>query len=78
MRAWIHYWTRKTAERQESVSGPGEHLDHAAGNLFRERRLHNRPDRAWVWLQDVRKREPTLFAHRHLIVRTSGRTVGAG
>lgn len=53
-----------------------EHLHRWAMRKFK--RLRNRPEKAWAWLHGVRRREPTLFAHWHLIARTSGRPVGAG
>ena len=53
-----------------------EHLHRWAMHKFK--RLRNRPDKAWAWLRAARKREPTLFAHWHLIARTAGRSVGAG
>ena len=53
-----------------------EHLVRWAMHKFK--RLRGRPDKAWAWLRDARKREPTLFAHWHLIALTSSRTVGAG
>jgi len=47
--------------------------------MYKFKRLRGRPDRARAWLDGVRTREPRLFAHWHLITRTtSGRTVGAG
>ena len=33
---------------------------------------------ARAWLHGVRRREPRLFAHWHLIARIPGRAVGAG
>ena len=53
-----------------------EHLVRWAMHKFK--RLRRRPDRAWAWLRDARKREPKLFAHWHLLARTGGRSVGAG
>jgi hypothetical protein len=53
-----------------------EHLVRWA--MYKFKRLRHRPDRAWAWLDGVRRREPTLFAHWHLIAHTSGRAVGAG
>jgi hypothetical protein len=37
MSAWIHYWTRKTTDREESRHVPGDRLEHTAGNLFRKK-----------------------------------------
>jgi putative transposase len=33
--------------------------------------------RAWRWLDTVRRRQPTLFAHWYLLPSTPRRTVGA-
>ena len=60
---------------QNASTGP-HHLVRWA--MYKFKRLRHRPDRAWAWLDGVRRREPTLFAHWHLIAHTSGRAVGAG
>ncbi len=52
-----------------------EHLVSWATQKFK--RLRGRPIRAWAWLSAVRQREPTLFAHWHLLPVTGGRPVGA-
>ena len=52
-----------------------EHLVSWATQKFK--RLRGRPRRAWAWLSAVRQREPTLFAHWHLLPVTGGRPVGA-
>lgn len=52
-----------------------EHLVRWATHKFK--RLRGKPVRAWAWLSAVRQREPTLFAHWHLLPATQGRPVGA-
>ena len=52
-----------------------EHLVRWALQKFK--RLRGRPTRAWRWLDTVRRRQPTLFAHWYLLPSTPRRTVGA-
>jgi RNA-directed DNA polymerase len=52
-----------------------EHLVRWAMHKFK--RLRGRPAWAWAWLTAVRRREPTLFAHWHLLPVTRSRPVGA-
>ena len=52
-----------------------EHLVRWAMQKFK--RLRGRPNRAWRWLDAARLRQPTLFAHWHLLASPTRRTVGA-
>ena len=78
VRGWINYYGAfYRSELYSLAKRIDEHLVRWAMHKFR--RLRNRPDKAWAWLRDARKREPTLSAHWHLILaRTAGRPVGAG
>ncbi len=77
VRGWINYYGRFYRSELNSLA---KHIDQhiVRWAMFKYKRLRNRPDRARAWLQGVRRREPTLFAHWHLIARTSGWAVGAG
>ena len=76
VRGWINYYgVFYRSELGFLELRIDEHLVRWAMHKFK--RLHGRPDKAWAWLRDARKREPKLFAHWHLIVRNSGRSVGA-
>ncbi len=77
VRGWINYYGAfYRSELGFLALRIDEHLVRWAMHKFK--RLRRRPDRAWAWLRDARKREPTLFAHWHLMSRTAGRPVGAG
>jgi RNA-directed DNA polymerase len=77
VRGWINYYGAfYRSELGFLALRIDEHLVRWAMHKFK--RLRGRPDKAWAWLRDARKREPTLFAHWHLIALTSSRTVGAG
>ena len=78
VRGWINYYGRfYRSELYFLAKRIDGHLVRWA--MYKFKRLRGRPDRARAWLDGVRQREPRLFAHWHLIVRTtSGRTVGAG
>jgi len=77
VRGWINYYGAFYRSELGSLARRiDEHLHRWAMHKFK--RLRNRPTRAAAWLNGVRQREPTLFAHWHLIARTSGRPVGAG
>jgi RNA-directed DNA polymerase len=45
--------------------------------MHKFKRLKGKPARAWAWLDAVREREPTLFAHWHLLPITRSRPAGA-
>ena len=77
VRGWINYYGRFYRSELYALA------DHIDGHIVRWamhkfKRLRGRPDRARAWLSGVRRREPRLFAHWHLVARTSGRAVGAG
>lgn len=77
VRGWINYYGRfYRSELYFLAKRIDEHLVRWA--MYKFKRLRGRPDRARAWLDGVRRREPRLFAHWHLVARTSGRTVGAG
>ncbi|MDQ2877395.1 MAG: hypothetical protein M3Y33_22340, partial [Actinomycetota bacterium] len=52
-----------------------EHIVRWAMQKFK--RLRGRPSRAWRWLDAARQRQPTLFAHWHLLPSPTRRTAGA-
>ncbi len=77
VRGWISYYGAfYRSELYFLATRIDEHLHRWAMRKFK--RLRNRPVKAWAWLNGVRRREPRLFAHWHLIAPTSGRAVGAG
>ena len=77
VRGWINYYGAFYRSELYFLSKRiDEHLYRWAMEKFK--RLRGRPFQTWAFLNGVRKREPTLFAHWHLIASTVGRTVGAG
>ena len=52
-----------------------QHLVRWAMQKFK--RLRGKPVRAWEWLNAVRRHQPRLFAHWHLLPSTRSRPVGA-
>jgi len=77
VRGWINYYGRFYRSDLYSLAKRiDEHVVRWAMHKFK--RLRGRPERARAWLHGVRRREPKLFAHWHLIARTPGRAVGAG
>jgi RNA-directed DNA polymerase len=77
VRGWINYYGAfYRSELYFLAKRIDQHLVRWAMQKFK--RLHAKPVKAWAWLEAARQRKPTLFAHWHLIVRTSGRPVGAG
>ena len=77
VRGWINYYGRFYRSDLYSLAKRiDEHVVRWAMHKFK--RLRGRPERARAWLHGVRRREPRLFAHWHLIARTPGRAVGAG
>jgi len=77
VRGWINYYGAfYRSELYFLAKRIDQHLVRWAMQKFK--RLHAKPVKAWAWLEDARQRKPRLFAHWHLIVRTFGRTVGAG
>ena len=77
VRGWISYYGAfYRSELTFLAKRIDDHLVRWAMQKFK--RLRGRPQKAWAWLRDVRKREPTLFAHWQLITPIQGRSVGAG
>ena len=69
MRGWISYYgAYYRTELSFLATRIDEHVQRWAMHKFK--RLRFRPARAWAWLDGVRKREPKLFAHWHLIACT--------
>ena len=82
VRGWINYYgafyrsmVYSLAALYSLAGRIDEHLVRWAMQKFK--RLRGRPTRAWRWLDAVRRRQPTLFAHWHLLPSTPRRTVGA-
>jgi len=76
VRGWINYYGAFCRSMLYSLAGRiDEHLVRWAMQKFK--RLRGRPTRAWRWLDTVRRRQPTLFAHWYLLPSTPRRTVGA-
>ena len=76
VRGWINYYGAFYRSMLYSLAARiDEHLVRWAMQKFK--RLRGRPTRAWRWLDTVRRRQPTLFAHWYLLPSTPGRTVGA-
>lgn len=77
VRGWINYYGAFYRSELYFLSKRiDEHLYRWAMEKFK--RLRGRPRQTWAFLNGVRKREPRLFAHWHLIATTTGRPVGAG
>ena len=76
VRGWINYYGAFYRSMLYSLAGRiDEHLVRWAMQKFK--RLRGRATRAWRWLDTVRRRQPTLFAHWYLLPSTPRRTVGA-
>jgi RNA-directed DNA polymerase len=76
VRGWINYYGAFYRSMLYSLAGRiDEHLVRWAMQKFK--RLRGRPTRARRWLDTVRRRQPTLFAHWYLLPSTRRRTVGA-
>ncbi|MGZ6663137.1 MAG: group II intron reverse transcriptase/maturase [Solirubrobacteraceae bacterium] len=76
VRGWINYYGRfYRSELYSLAKRIDEHVVRWAMHKFK--RLRGRPAWAWAWLTAVRRREPTLFAHWHLLPVTRSRPVGA-
>ena len=76
VRGWINYYGAFYRSMLYSLAARiDEHLVRWAMQKFK--RLRGRPTRAWRWLDVVRRRQPTLFAHWYLLPSTPRRTVGA-
>ena len=76
VRGWINYYGAFYRSLLYSLAARiDEHLVRWAMQKFK--RLRGRPTRAWRWLDNARRRQPTLFAHWYLLPTTPRRTVGA-
>jgi len=76
VRGWINYYGAFYRSTLYSLAARiDEHLVRWAMQKFK--RLRTNPTRAWTWLRAARRRQPTLFAHWHVIAPTRGRSVGA-
>jgi hypothetical protein len=76
VRGWINYYGAfYRSELYSMAARIDEHLVRWAMQKFK--RLRGNPTRAWKWLDAARQRQPTLFAHWHLLASPQCRTVGA-
>jgi RNA-directed DNA polymerase len=76
VRGWINYYGAFYRSVLYSLAARiDDHLVRWAMQKFK--RLRGKPTRAWRWLDTVRRRQPTLFAHWYLLPSTPRRTVGA-
>ena len=76
VRGWANYYGRFYRSTLYSLARRiDEHLVRWAMQKYK--RLRGSPKRAWAWLNAVRQRQPTLFAHWR-IAHTKHRPVGAG
>jgi RNA-directed DNA polymerase len=76
VRGWINYYGAfYRSELYSLAMRINEHLVRWAMQKFK--RFRKRPEKAWAWLDAVRQHQPRLFAHWHMLPRTS-RPVGAG
>jgi hypothetical protein len=76
VRGWINYYGRFYRSTLYSLAQRiDEHLVRWAMQKFK--RLRRNPTRAWQWLRAVRRRQPRLFSHWHLVASPAGRSVGA-
>jgi group II intron reverse transcriptase/maturase len=77
VRGWINYYGAfYRSELYSLAMRINEHLVRWAMQKFK--RLRGQPTTAWAWLDAVRQHQPSLFAHWHMLPRTSNRPVGAG
>jgi RNA-directed DNA polymerase len=77
VRGWINYYGAFYRSELYSLAlRINEHLVRWAMQKFK--RLRNKPDKAWAWLDAVRQHQPRLFAHWHMLPSTYKRPVGAG
>jgi RNA-directed DNA polymerase len=66
VRGWINYYGAFYRSELYAIAARiDEHLVRWAMQKFK--RLRGRPDRAWRWLDTAPRRQPTLFAHWHLL-----------
>jgi RNA-directed DNA polymerase len=77
IRGWINYYGAfYRSELYSLAMRINEHLVRWAMQKFK--RLRGNPARAWEWVDAVRQHQPHLFAHWHMLPRTTSRPVGAG
>ena len=77
VRGWINFYGAfYRSELYSLAKRINEHLVRWAMQKFK--RLRGKPTKAWAWLDAVRQHQPHLFAHWHMLPRTSSRPVGAG
>jgi RNA-directed DNA polymerase len=77
IRGWINYYGAfYRSELYSLAMRINEHLVRWAMQKFK--RLRGNPARAWAWVDAVRQHQPDLFAHWHMLPRTTSRPVGAG
>jgi RNA-directed DNA polymerase len=77
VRGWINYYGRFYRSELYSLARRiDQHLIRWAMQKYK--RLRGKTSRAWAWLNAIRERQPTLFAHWHLLPNTNHRPVGAG
>jgi len=78
VRGWINYYgvAFYRSELYSLALRINEHLVRWVMQKFK--RLRNKPDKAWAWLDAVRQHQPRLFAHWHMLPSTHKRPVGAG
>ncbi|MDQ6725951.1 MAG: hypothetical protein M3066_07295 [Actinomycetota bacterium] len=76
VRGWIGYYGAFYRSSLHLIARRiDQHLVRWAMQKYK--RLRGKPQRAWDWLHAARQHQPQLFAHWHLIARTSCRPVGA-
>jgi len=77
IRGWINFYGAfYRSELYSLAMRINEHLVRWAMQKFK--RLRGNPTRAWEWVDAVRQHQPDLFAHWHMLPRTTSRPVGAG
>jgi RNA-directed DNA polymerase len=77
VRGWINYYGAFYRSELYAIAARiDEHLVRWAMQKFK--RLRGHPNEAWRWLDAARLRQPTLFAHWHLLATPARRTGGAG
>jgi len=77
IRGWLNYYGAfYRSELYSLAMRINEHLVRWAMQKFK--RLRGNPTRAWEWVDAVRQHQPQLFAHWHMLPRTTSRPVGAG
>ena len=76
VRGWIGYYGAFYRSKLHTIAWRiDQHLVRWAMQKYK--RLRGRTLRAWAWLEAVRRHQPKLFAHWHLITRATSRPIGA-